>query len=275
MPDTGRESRYIHGSAPEEQARLLRMNALLNRQNLREIDLCPGEFVLDVGCGTAVFAREMAAAVGEEGRVIGVERDEQQIAEARRLAAKDDVRVELRAGNAYELPLTEAEWGTFDVAHARFLLEHLPDPQPVVESMLRAVKPGGRVVLVDDDHAALRLEPEPPGFGAAWHAYIRQFDRLGNDPFIGRRLVSLLHSAGAERLRNTSLFFGSCAGSDTFPDFVENLHGVLHSARKPIVGAGLLAAAEFDAALVAVREWGQRPDAAAWYTAEWATGHRP
>ena len=37
------------------------------------------------------------------------------------------------------------------------------DPLAVVRQMVRAVKPGGRVVLADDDHDLLRLWPEPPG----------------------------------------------------------------------------------------------------------------
>lgn len=269
------DSRYLHGSDPEEQDRLLRMNELLNAQSLRALGLTPGESVLDVGCGTAVFAREMAAEVGEEGRVVGVERDEQQMAEAQRLAAGDSVRMELRAGDAYELPLHDREWGTFDVAHARFLLEHLPDPGRAVAEMLRAVRPGGRIILVDDDHAALRLHPEPAGFAPLWEAYIRQFDRLGNDPFIGRRLVSLLHHAGAERLRNASLFFGSCAGCPTWATFVENLRGVILGARGSILAGDILPAREFDAAIRAIDEWAERPDSAAWYSAEWAQGTRP
>lgn len=36
--------------------------------------------------------------------------------------------IELRAGDAMRPPLAEAEWGSFDLAHARFVLEHVPDP---------------------------------------------------------------------------------------------------------------------------------------------------
>jgi 2-polyprenyl-3-methyl-5-hydroxy-6-metoxy-1,4-benzoquinol methylase len=47
--------------------------------------------------------------------------------------------------------------GHFDVAHARFLLEHVPDPLVIVRTMVRAVRPGGRVILADDDYEGLRL----------------------------------------------------------------------------------------------------------------------
>ena len=105
--------------------------------------------------------------------------------------------VDFRQGQAEQLPLRENEWGTFDVAHTRFLLEHVPDPAAVVRQMIRAVRPGGRIILQDDAHDTHRLWPEPPGFGRLWSAYLRTYDRLGNDPFVGVRLVSLLVEAGA------------------------------------------------------------------------------
>lgn len=249
------------------------MNELLNTQALREMKLAPGDFVLDVGCGTAIFAREMAAATGEEGRVLGIERDRNQIEKAARLADGDDFHVELREGDALELPLRDAEWGTFDVVHARFLLEHLPDPLAAIHPMLRAARPGGRVILVEDDHSVFRVTPEPPGFAEVWAEYLRVFERHGNDPLIGRRLVALLQETGAEQIRNTCLFFGSCAGSPTFPAAVNNLTGVLEGARDDLV-AGAVTPDRLEDALAGLREWAARPDAALWYTADWAEGTR-
>jgi hypothetical protein len=54
-----------------------------------------------------------------------------------------------------------------------------------------------------------------------WQAYQRSYDYLGNDPIIGRRLMALLRDAGAEPVRNTFVFFGSCAGEAHFPLYVE------------------------------------------------------
>ncbi|HMB92722.1 MAG TPA: methyltransferase domain-containing protein, partial [Rhodothermales bacterium] len=146
---------YIHGAQPEEQQRLSLLNDLLNDACLREMRLTGGERVLDVGSGLAQFSRAMARAAGPEGRVLGIERDAAQRAEASRLAieAGEGDLVTVREGEANALPLHNEEWGTFDVAHTRFLLEHLREPIRVVRQMVRAVRPGGRVVLTDDDHA--------------------------------------------------------------------------------------------------------------------------
>src|SRR2546426_687255 len=168
---TRRTERYVHGTRPEEQRRLTRLNDLLNDACLRELALKDGEAVLDVGSGLGQFTRAMGRTVGPKGRVVGIERDRRQIAEARRQAKVegDDDLVDWRQGDALSLPLGKNE--RFDVAHARFVLEHVPQPKKVVEQMVRAVRPGGRVVLSDDDHDVLRLYPELPAFDAVWRAY--------------------------------------------------------------------------------------------------------
>jgi SAM-dependent methyltransferase len=271
-------SHYLHGTAPEEQARLGRLNDLINAAALREIALKKGDRVLDVGSGLGQMTRAMARGSGAGAFVVGVERSADQLELAATLAAEagEEGLVEFRRGEATELPLSDDEWGTFDVAHARFLLEHLPNPLTAVRAMARAVRPGGRVILQDDPHDLLRLTPEPPGFGSLWQAYIRSFDRAGNDPYIGHRLVSLLWQAGCMPVRNTWCFFGSCAGEkDAFSAYVENLIGVLTGVKDFLAQQSLFDDEAFEAAIVAIRDWSRRPDAAIWYAIAWAEGRRP
>ncbi len=267
-------SEYIHGTDPAEQARLSLLNDLLNVGSLRELQLRGGERILDVGSGLGQLTRALARVAGV--RVLGIERSAAQLAEAERQAAQagEAALVEFRQGDAAQLPLRDEEWGTFDLAHTRFLLEHLRQPLPVVQAMVRAVRLGGRIVLADDDHDLLRLWPEPPGFAALWQAYQRSYEHLGNDPVIGRRLVALLVAAGAVPVRNTFVFFGSCAGEAHFAHYVENLLGVINGARTTVLAAGLLEAAHFDAASTALREWSRDATATLWYAVSWAEGRR-
>lgn len=266
-------STYIHGTSPEEQRRLTLMNdVLLNPASIRELALRGDERIIDFGSGLGQFSRAMAREVSR-GSVLGIERDDAQLAGARRNAA-DTNNVEFRQGDALDLQLADDEWGTFDVAHTRFLLEHVPDPLRVVQSMVRAVRPGGRVVLADDDHDVLRFWPEPPGFSDLWRAYMRTYDRIGNDPFVGRRLVSLLHQAGAEPRRNTWIFFGGCAGMEIFDVLSANMLGVVKTARAAIVEMNLFDDRLFDEVVRHYEEWAKRPDAAVWFAMSWAEGIR-
>lgn len=269
------ESVYIHGTTEEEQRRLSLMNdVLLNNAELREMALRGDEHILDFGSGLGQFTRAMARAV-PRGRVVGIERDERQLAEAKRLAANDNAAVDFRRGDVLDLDLPRDEWGTFDVAHGRFILEHVPDPLRVVQAMVRAVKPGGRIVIADDDHAVLRLWPEPPGISELWEAYMRTYDRIGNDPYVGRRLVELLHRAGAAPRRNAWIFFGGCAGMETFEVLAKNMAGVIRTARDAIIGMSLFEEKAFDEVMRQYDAWSRRPDAALWFAMSWAEGARP
>ena len=268
-------SRYVHGTSRPEQRRLTLLNDLLNDGSLEALALRRGERVLEVGSGLGHFARAMAAAVGPRGQVVGVDKSPRQIRVARRLSRSRGPRPEFRSGDARALPLAQEEWGSFDVAHARFLLEHLPDPLAAVREMVRAVRPGGRVVLEDDDHDLLRLHPEPAGFRRLWRAYIRAFAANGTDPFIGRKLPSLLLAGGARSTRCTWLFFGSCSPAPEFPGFHENLLGVIAGARRMLLKTGLLSPAELAESIAALRHWAELPGASIWYSVSWAEGRRP
>ena len=269
------ESQYIHGSDPEEQRRLSRLNELLNDACLAELALQGGENILDVGSGLGQFTRAMARAA--KRRAIGVERDTAQIAEAIRqaTAAGEQNSIEFRQGDAHQLPLSPQEWGSFDVVHTRFLLEHVPDPLAIVRAMAQAVRPGGRVILADDDHAIFRLWPEPPGSTPLWRAYMQSYSALGNDPDTGMKLVQWLHSAGLKPVRNKWIWFGACAAEDSFAVKLQNKIKIIAGARDVMLCNKLISEADLDSALKALAAWGERPDAAMWFAFSWAEGRRP
>ncbi|TIS96109.1 MAG: hypothetical protein E5W72_17705 [Mesorhizobium sp.] len=140
--------------------------------------------------------------------------------------------------------------------------------------MAGAVRPGGRVILSDDDYDGLRLWPEPPGFASLWHAYQRTYDRHGNDPIIGRRLVQLLHQADLRPRRITFVFFGGCAGEPDFEAVVRNIASIIDEAMDDIVAIGL-PRQSVTATLDALIDWSKEPDSAVWFGMSWAVAVRP
>ena len=269
------ESTYIHGTSEEEQRRLSLMNdVLLNNKSLREMALRGDERIIDFASGLGQFARAMAHAV-PRGHVVGIEKDPNQLAQSIKLANADKVHVDFRHGDVLALDLPREEWGTYDVAHARFILEHVRDPLKVVQTMVKTLKPGGRIVLADDDHDIMRLWPEPPGFNDLWRAYMRTYERIGNDPFVGRRLVELLHRAGAEPIRNTWIFFGGCSGMENFDVLTANMISIVRGARDAILTMSLFERNAFERVVREYETWAQRPDAAMWFGVAWAEGARP
>jgi ubiquinone/menaquinone biosynthesis C-methylase UbiE len=268
---------YIHGTDPEEQARLALMNTLINRPSLAELALKGGEKILEVASGLGHMARAMARAAGPSGTVIGIEQSAEQIAGAHCLAAAagEEGLVETRQGDALDPPLSEAEWGSFDLVHARFLLEHVTDPEGITSMMVRAARPGGRIVVEDDNHEMLRLWPEPDGFHRLIQAYMDMFRHLGCDPLVGGRMVSLLHQTGAIPVRTALIPYTACKGSPLFDGIVRNLVEVVGGTRKAVVENGLLDAATFDAGVASLQAWAGLPDATVWYYICWAEGRRP
>ena len=276
MKITHKIAQYIHGSTPEEQLRLSKLNIILNDHCLQEMNLKAGERILDVGSGLGQFTRAMARSVKPHPYVLGLERDPAQISTAKRLATEDEETdmVNFRQGDALNFPLTSDEWGSFDLIHTRFLLEHIPHPEKVVAQMVKAARPGGRIILADDDHATFTPHPIPAGFPTIWHAYLRSYDRIGNDPYIGRRLVSFLQQSGLKNIRNTLIFFGGNAQQEIFPYVAENLIGILVGARELMLREQLIDASTFDQAIAGLQDWKTLPDASLWYGICWAEGFK-
>ncbi len=134
------------------------------RRALDLAELDSGAAVLDVGCGTGTLALEAAERVGKTGRVVGVDASPQQIARARSKAARRRLPVELRVGLIEGLPLPDA---SFDAALSTLMMHHLPDDLKTrgLSEILRVLKPGGRLVVVDVEQMHHAGQPVRLGAG--------------------------------------------------------------------------------------------------------------
>ena len=268
---------YLHGSTTVEHQRLALMNRLLNERCLAEVAPEPGMRVLEVGAGTGLFAIDLAYAVGPTGFVVGVERDRAQLEEARACIGADprlEARIELRRGDALDLPLTAIDRGSFDLVHARFLLEHLEAPARAVEQMLNAVRPGGRVVMIDDDHSLMRFHPPLASMDQLWSDYHGCFEGMGQHPLIGRSLAGLLIRCHAENVATAVVNFGACRHEPAFDDFVENLVSVIEGATPRLTNQGPWTEENVVSTLTEFRTWSHGREATILYPLPVASGQR-
>lgn len=96
----------------------------------------------DLGCGTGRLAELLAPFVG---RVVGVDRSVEMLGAAgARLT--DAANVDLRLGELEALPVTDGE---LDAALVFLVLHYVPDPPAALAEAARALRPGGRLLVVD------------------------------------------------------------------------------------------------------------------------------
>ena len=105
----------------------------------------PGDQVLDVGCGGGSLARLLAAAVGPDGQVTGVDPSEVAVSYARRRAAAG---CSFRVGVAQDLDLPDR---SFDVVTSTLAAHHIPeaDRAAAFGEMFRVLRPGGALLVAD------------------------------------------------------------------------------------------------------------------------------
>jgi SAM-dependent methyltransferase len=107
--------------------------------------LTGGESVLEVGCGTGAVTLPLAQAVGEQGRVVGVDIAAPMLDVARQRVTDGGLRnVTLLLGDAQVMPL---ERSAFDVVTSRMGVMFFADPVAAFRNMASALKPGGRLVF--------------------------------------------------------------------------------------------------------------------------------
>ena len=116
--------------------------------------LDPAWIVGDLGCGTGELSAAIAPFVA---RVIAIDRSADMLRAAeRRLCGVANV--DIRRGTLEALPV---ENGELDAATLALVLHHLPDPAAAVREAARALRPGGRLMVLDmlpHDHEEYRQQ---------------------------------------------------------------------------------------------------------------------
>ena len=158
------------------------------------LGLADARSLADIGSGTGrllIRLKERFPGLA----ITGVETDEALINVAKHSFVKAgmDVPVFINAS----LPHTTLPGAAFDIVVFRLVLEHLPQPWQALREAGRILKPGGRIVAIDNDFDFhLRTWPPVHELDDYYSAYCAASEKNGGHPRIGRQLPALLHQAG-------------------------------------------------------------------------------
>lgn len=146
------EGTYALSKADEnrENERLKNLEAASDAftiRHLEEVGATAGWRCLEIGAGGGSIASWLAHCVGPSGSVIATDVDPSRLTG---LPAHVEVR-------RHDITTDHLEPAACDVAHCRFLLQHLPDPDAALERMVNALAPGGWLVVEEADFGLFEL----------------------------------------------------------------------------------------------------------------------
>lgn len=200
-------NRYLlDNRRPEAGQRFVALAELFDPWTFRHLDdlgLGEGWRCWEVGAGGPSVPRGLAERVGTSGRVLATDIDVSWTE-----PAADSV-LEVRRHDVLRDPPPSE---TFDLVHARLVLVHLKDRAAALQTMVDALRPGGRLVLEDADPALQPLAcPDERGPSEELANRLRSRIRTlmaerGADLAYGRTLPRLLRESDLEDVRAEAYF---------------------------------------------------------------------
>ena len=191
--------RYVFDHSWEgERARLAMLEQVFDPGTIRYLDALgvgSGWRCLEVGAGAGSVARWLCERVGPEGRVVATDLKTGFLGHLTEDFSCAQVL-------CHDVVADDLDEGSFDLIHARLLLEHLPDRDLALKRLVTALAPGGVLLLEDFDWSSLATRPGPGEevFLRVCSALMELMEANGYTPWFGRRLPALLAGAGLERV---------------------------------------------------------------------------
>lgn len=184
---------YVHGYSEREARRLLDQAYSVRDLLHHDSEFPTGSRILEPACG--IGAQTVTLASNNPGSLfVSFDLSEGSLeTAAERTEALGLENVRVLSADLFELPFAS---DTFDGVFICHLLEHLKDPVGALRALLKMVRPGGSVTVIEGDHGSCYFHPMSDETMQAWRCLIRVQADLGGDSLIGRRLYSVMAEAG-------------------------------------------------------------------------------
>ena len=146
--------------------------------------ITPDQCCLEVGCGTGVILLDWEQ---HYHPAFGIDLHYQSL----RMAASH-VKSPLTAADAIHLPYSD---NTFDCIFSHYFFLWAKHPLDVLNEIMRCMKPGGWLLVFAEPDYGGRID-FPPSLEVAKDIQISGLRNQGADPFMGRKMQSLLQKSG-------------------------------------------------------------------------------
>jgi SAM-dependent methyltransferase len=234
-------STYVLDNAAEQAGeRFASLASCFDPVTIRHFDaigVAAGWSCLEVGAGGGSIAHWLADRVGPDGDVVVTDINP-------RWLDGGAPNIEVRCHDIVTDPL---ERESFDLAHARLVLIHLPERERGLRRMIDALRPGGWLLIEDFDLESLRLTPTgTPAEARLFLTVMCEFRELliraGVAPGFGRQGHALLRRHGLTDIHAEAHFTMWTGGSPT----ARLLHTNIDQVRDRLRGQGVLTARDIE-----------------------------
>lgn len=193
-PHNVRGSRRDANTKIQRLAAQARLGWEKEARTLSWFGLNDGMSLLELGSGPG-FITEQLLTLLPNSPITCLEIDSAFVKQAEQyLQSKANNRVHLVEGSVMDMRLADS---SFDLAYARFLFQHLPDPLGAAKEILRVLKPGGKLVVYDiDDEIFGLVEPPIVEFPSVLEKFGQAQAAQGGNRRVGRSLWRILKAAG-------------------------------------------------------------------------------
>jgi ubiquinone/menaquinone biosynthesis C-methylase UbiE len=188
-----------HNSKAHERGRMI-----------RDLQLQPGSFVVDAGCGPGLWTPFLARAIGRRGRIIGVDISPEALitAQQRSYGKPYQRQVQYKCATMEQLPIP---YNTADAIFSANVSQYLPDPCATFTAMAQYLKYGGKLIIKDIDFGTMRFHNIDTALQARvlqarerWEGIRINEGFMFEDSWVGSKLADYLRGAGFENVQEKS-----------------------------------------------------------------------
>jgi SAM-dependent methyltransferase len=252
----------------EKLNRLRRLEAVLDPVTTRHFEMIgvtEGWKCLEVGAGAGSVVQWLSIRVGPVGNVVATEIDTRFL---QRLSMPN---LEMRQ---HDIVNDDLEEDKYDLVHCRSVLVSLKEPEKALKRMAAAVRPGGWLIIEEDDYGSILstdlTNPAAAPFVAFWRGGIDNLRKMRIlDPLIGRQVRRFVEQLGFTDVGQE----GSTRINRGGDPMAQWDAATLQMTGKPAVAAGMITQEQFDSILSLFRDptfyylgltmfsaWGRKPE---------------